>query len=69
MPMLFFFPFFLFLRPVSYTHLISDLAGEETIGRTQIAEALAYRTLDQKYWYEDVYKRQIFSASKRTAAG
>ena len=39
-------------RVVKVARTIADLAGEEKIAKRHVAEALAYRALDQKYWYE-----------------
>ena len=40
-------------RVVKVARTIADLAGEEQIAKKHVAEALAYRALDQKYWYEN----------------
>lgn len=40
-------------RVVKVARTIADLDGSDIIRKAHIAEALAYRTLDQKYWYEN----------------
>ena len=40
-------------RVVKVARTIADLAGEEQVAKKHVAEALAYRALDQKYWYEN----------------
>lgn len=40
-------------RVVKVARTIADLDGSDIIRKSHIAEALAYRTLDQKYWYEN----------------